>query len=133
MIINKEKRRLGKYGKEVKRIVKLGKRLNAKQKERLAVYANRVLAYCRNQTIIIYKYERVKDKELIPDTKQTIIYRQIFDELNRLAIRIRDDNVLTERTKKDLGKVLKSLVGHIRGKQNSENKYAKRKNSNLVT
>lgn len=132
-MLNQEKRRLKKYGKEVKRVVKIGKILNTKQKERLDVYANRVLAYCRNQTVIIYKYERVKDKELIPNVKQTIIYRQIFDELNKLAIRIRDDDVLTEKTKKELGKVLKSLLGHIRGKQNIENKYAKRKYSNLVT
>lgn len=133
MMINKEKIRLNKYCKEVKRIVKLGKMLNTKQKERLDAYANRVLAYCRNHTIIIYKYERVKDKELIPNVEQTIIYKQIFDEINKLAIRIRDDNVLTERTKKELGKVLKSLVGHIRGKQNRGNKYAERKYSNLVT
>lgn len=127
MKINKEKIRLIKYGKEVRRIVKLGKILNAKQKERLDVYANRVLAYCRNQTVIIYKYERVKDKELIPTGEQTKIYKQIFDELNKLAIRIKDDDVLKERTKKEFGKCLQSLIGHVRGKQNRENKYAKRK------
>ena len=54
-MLNQEKRRLKKYGKEVKRVVKIGKILNTKQKERLDVYANRVLAYCRNQTVIIYK------------------------------------------------------------------------------
>ena len=133
MMINKEKIRLIKYGKEVKRILKLGNMLNAKQKERLDVYANRVLAYCKNQTIIIYKYERVKDKELISTEEQTKIYKQIFDELNMLAIRIRDDDVLSVKAKKELSRCLQSLIGHVRGKQNRDNKYAKRKYSNLVT
>ena len=132
-MLNQEKRRLKKYGKEVKRVVKIGKILNTKQKERLDVYANRVLAYCRDQNVIIYKYKRVKDKELIPNREQTKLYMKMFDELNNLAIRIRNDDVLTGRTKKELGEIFKSLIGHIRGKQNRGNKYAKRKYSNLVT
>lgn len=126
MFEDREQRRLNRYSKEIKRIVKLGKKLNTKQKVRMNFYANRILAYCTNRTIICSKNERLKDAELISDDEQAIVYKEIFDRLNNIAIRISEDDILSLKTKKELGISLKSLIGHVRGKQNINNKYAKK-------
>ena len=127
MLINKEKNRLNKYSREIKRISKNVKQLNQKQKERMLLYITRILEYCRTQKVVKYhKNERVRDKGLIPTIGEKAVYRQLFATFNNLAVRVRNDAVLTESTKREFNKILKSVIGHLRGKQNVGNKYGKK-------
>lgn len=124
MITRKEKKRLNQYYRSIKKIAKIGKSLNLKQKERMSLYIKRVLEYCKTQKAVEYaKYTRVRDNELISNTKELVIYKQLFDAFNNLAFKIKDDEVLNDITKKELNKTLKSIIGHCKGKLNVGNKF----------
>lgn len=105
------------YMQDIKKRYFRNKFLNAFQKQRLDLFFDRAIEYCKTQKTIIYtKTQYKKDDYTIANSKQLQEYRRIYREFKVLQNQIINDNVLNSKCKKQLLMNLSYLQGHLVGK-----------------